>query len=216
MAFSHKFGEADNDLVQQLFNFTLCAASPVFPQMPIPKPPKELPQDVPAEETCLLRRIPPEIRIKIFEQLVGTRCPCDTLWLGTSPAVDIRPTAPVAPAATGPPAAPVSQTAPGTPAAPTAQAGPASPVLPPIQEPVRPSKPEESSVYSTPGILAALRTSTTMDLHDEALEVFYAVNTFKLDLSSFRSFSQLRVETVQVRYSRSLLFHGCLFSRSKI
>jgi hypothetical protein len=52
---------------------------------------------------------------------------------------------------------------------------------------------------STPNLLAALRS--TPDLYGEALEVFYAINVFILDITSFRRFCQLRVEVVKlIRY----------------
>jgi hypothetical protein len=144
-----------------------------------------------------LRRLPPEIRAIIFDYVLGIRRPSNTLWLGRIPGI---------PPAT--PAAPAVPAAPATPAAPGAPNAPNIPVVPATQPQTRPAKPKVSALFPTPGILAALRASSTPDLYGEALEVFYANNNFTLDITSFRSFSGLRVETVQVRHFFVLFLGG--------
>jgi hypothetical protein len=53
-----------------------------------------------------------------------------------------------------------------------------------------------SKMRKVPGLLVALRAAP--DLYGQALEVFYKVNRFILDLQSFPSFCMLRVENVKL------------------
>jgi hypothetical protein len=74
---------------------------------------------------------------------------------------------------------------------------PIAPLAPAAQTPSVPIyKPRESAMLTTSNLLAALRT--TPDLYGEALEVFYAINRFILDITTFRSFIQLRIEAVRL------------------
>jgi hypothetical protein len=50
--------------------------------------------------------------------------------------------------------------------------------------------------YSSPSLLVALRA--VPDLYNEALEVFYKINTFILDVGSFTGFSRLKLEAVKL------------------
>lgn len=52
------------------------------------------------------------------------------------------------------------------------------------------------TLRQVPSLLATLRTAP--DLYQEALEVFYKVNTFILDLDSFQSFCGLKAEIVKL------------------
>jgi hypothetical protein len=169
-------------LTMQLSNLTLSATAVVSPPMPPQKP------------LNALRRLPPEIRIIIFDYVLGTRRPSNTLWLGRIPGI--------------PPATPPAPVVPAAPATTAATVAPTIPAVPATQAQTRPSKPKISVLFPTPGLLAALRASSTPDLYGEALEVFYANNNFTLDITSFRSFSGLRVETVQVRHFFVLFLGG--------
>jgi len=116
---------------------------------------KKVPASKPQND---LRRIPPEIRVMIFECVLCI-APFSTMILYNTRRLRPRPS----------------------------QAGPPS-------TPIR--APPSFTLLSTPNLLAALRP--TPDLYGEALEVFYAINRFSLDITSFRRFMQLRVAAVKL------------------
>jgi hypothetical protein len=62
--------------------------------------------------------------------------------------------------------------------------------------PITPEKPLVPTTRQVPSLLAALRAAP--DLYAEALDVFYKVNTFVLDLKTFQCFCGLKLESVNL------------------
>jgi hypothetical protein len=141
-------------------------------------------------EPNALRRTPPEIRAIIFRYVLDLE-PLEFEVAVDTPANQIAALfAQAAALAQAQPAIQAAQAA-GAPGA-TPGTTPGATLVTTLH--VDPEEPQDSSLYPTPGLLVALRTTT--DLYGEALEVFYAENPFILDITIFQSFSQLKAEAV--------------------
>jgi hypothetical protein len=147
------------------------------------------------KEPNALRRIPPEIRTIIFRYVLELEPLALQIAIDT-PASQVAALFAQAATLAQVPAASQAIQPPGTAGA-TFVATPGATTPGATLETtlyVDSEEPLCSSLYPTPGLLAALRA--TPDLYGEALEAFYAENPFILDMTTFQTFGQLKAETV--------------------
>jgi hypothetical protein len=67
-----------------------------------------------------------------------------------------------------------------------------------------PDPPVHQRPYPVPFLLPALRA--TPDLYNEALEVYYRINTFALNVETFRGFKNLKIETIKLIRNMYIIF----------